>query len=318
MGKLEESQAILKALGLPDKQQTALAGHILLALGEVLPTTPWAATKRRDIGIHAMIQFIADHHGKKYAENSRESFRKNVLRPLEQARVVDKNQDDPSRATNSMHNKYCLSQEALAVVQSFGTPGFEAKAKEFAERHGSLLEAYLAARVHHQVPVVVPGGATIVLSPGKHNDLEKSIIEVFGPRFAPGSKLLYLGDTAKKDIFIDKDALESLGIPYSVHDKFPDVILHHEGNGWLFLIEAVTTHGPISPGRLAELRGMLGGCALSPVFVTAFHDFKTFKKYADSIAWETEVWINELPSHLIHYNGDKFLGPGAGDEDDGS
>lgn len=147
--------------------------------------------------------------------------------------------------------------------------------------------------------------------------MEKAIIEVFGPRFAPGSKLLYLGDTAKKDIILDKDSLETLGIPYSVHDKFPDVILHHEENGWLFLIEAVTTHGPISPGRLTELRGIIAGCPLSPVFVTVFPDFKTFKKFADTIAWETEVWIKELPSHLIHYNGDKFLGPGAAVEDDG-
>jgi hypothetical protein len=230
---------------------------------------------------------------------------------------VDKNRDDPSRATNRMHNKYCLSEEVLAVVRAFGTSNFMRKAKEFTKQRGTLLEAYLAARQHHQVPVVVPGGRTVVLSPGKHNDLEKAIIEVFGPRFAPGSKLLYLGDTAKKDIVLDKEALEALGIPYSVQDKFPDVILHYEANGWLFLIEAVTTHGPISPGRLAELKRMLADCPLPPVFVTAFPDFRTFKKYADDIAWETEVWIGELPSHLIHYNGDKFLGPGAGVDDEG-
>lgn len=45
------------------------------------------------------------------------------------------------------------------------------------------------------------------------------------------------------------------------------------------------------------------------MYVTAFRDVKTFKKYANNIAWETEVWIAELPSHMIHYNGDKFLGP---------
>jgi type II restriction enzyme len=235
VAKVDDAQRILKALGLPDKQQTTLAGHILLALGEVLPATPWSEARRRDIGIHAMIQFIGEYHGKRYAENSRESFRKNVLRPLEQARVVDKNRDDPSRATNSMHNKYCLSKEAQAVVCAFGTADFEDKARQFTTQHGTLLEAYLAAREHHQVPVGVPGGGTVVLSPGKHNDLEKAIIEVFGPRFAPGSRLLYLGDTRKKDIVLDKNALEALGIPCSVHDKFPDVILHHEENGWLFL-----------------------------------------------------------------------------------
>src|SRR6266545_3682980 len=96
--KVEEAQQILKALGLPEKQQTELAARILLALGDVIPGTPWLVAKRRDIGIHAMIQFIGTHLGKQYAENTRESFRKNVLRPLENARLVDKNRDDPSRA----------------------------------------------------------------------------------------------------------------------------------------------------------------------------------------------------------------------------
>ncbi|MFS2517149.1 MULTISPECIES: BsuBI/PstI family type II restriction endonuclease [Parabacteroides] len=27
------------------------------------------------------------------------------------------------------------------------------------------------------------------------------------------------------------------------------------------------------------------------------------------IAWETEVWIAENPGHMIHFNGDRFIGP---------
>jgi len=170
-----------------------------------------------------------------------------------------------------------LTEHALEVIRVFGLAAFNKKATEFTREQGTLREVYLAAQTHNLVPVVVPGGKTITLSPGKHNDLEKAIIEAFGPRFAPGARLLYLGDTAKKDIVIDRVALERFGIPYSVRDKFPDVILHLEANGWLILIEAVTTHGPISPGRLAELKVLLVNCPLAPVFVTAFQDFNTFK-----------------------------------------
>ena len=27
------------------------------------------------------------------------------------------------------------------------------------------------------------------------------------------------------------------------------------------------------------------------------------------INWDTEVWIAELPEHMIHLNGDQFMGP---------
>ncbi len=27
------------------------------------------------------------------------------------------------------------------------------------------------------------------------------------------------------------------------------------------------------------------------------------------IAWESEVWIAEEPMHMIHFNGERFLGP---------
>ena len=45
------------------------------------------------------------------------------------------------------------------------------------------------------------------------------------------------------------------------------------------------------------------------VYVTAFLDFKAFNKYASQIVWESEVWIADFPDHMIHFNGDRFLGP---------
>ncbi|MBK6904986.1 MAG: type II restriction endonuclease [Saprospirales bacterium] len=146
-------------------------------------------------------------------------------------------------------------------------------------------------------------------SPGKHNELQIAVILEFAPRFAPGSELLYIGDTDNKDLFSDREKIEELGIPLDEHSKLPDVILIDRKRNWLFLIEAVTSHGPVSPKRLFELEEFLSPANAGKVFVTAFPDFKTFKRFTNEIAWETEVWVAENPEHMIHFNGDKFLTP---------
>ena len=184
----------------------------------------------------------------------------------------------------------------------------EVKSQKFFAQQGSLLETYQNAREQNKVPLQVADGKVYKLSPGKHNKLEVAIVEEFAPRFAPGAKLIYLGDTAEKILVFEKSVFAKLGIPTLEHGKFPDVILYDKRN-WLFLIEAVTSHGPVSPKRHFELEKLLENCTAGKVYVTAFLDVSTFKKFANDIAWETEVWISEMPSHMIHYNGDKFLGP---------
>ena len=93
------------------------------------------------------------------------------------------------------------------------------------------------------------------------------------------------------------------------HDKLPDVVLYWREKNWLVLVEAVTSHGPVSPKRYAEIEGMLSSCTADRVYITAFLDSKGFRKYAGDIAWETEVWMASDPDHMIHFNGPKFLGP---------
>ena len=135
------------------------------------------------------------------------------------------------------------------------------------------------------------------------------MVNVFGPKFAPGAVLLYLGDAANKLLHLDEGKLDQLGVPLTEHDKLPDVVLYDEERNWLFLVEAVTSHGPVTPKRFEELEATLKDCTATRVYVSAFPEFRQFKRHADTIAWETEVWLAEIPDHLIHFNGDKFLGP---------
>lgn len=92
-------------------------------------------------------------------------------------------------------------------------------------------------------------------------------------------------------------------------EKLPDVVLYDERRNWLFLVEAVTSHGPVSAKRHAELEAMLDECRAERVYVTAFMDFTAFRKYAADVVWESEVWIAESPDHMIHFDGERFLGP---------
>lgn len=300
---------IIKSLGLPKQQQNERSCLTLLALAGLKETDSWQDVSRPLLRIWDIRDWMRDQFGKDYAANSRETIRRYTVHQFEQARLIDRNPDDPQRPTNSGETVYQLTREAFEVLRTFGTKKFTVRCEQFIARHGSLAKIYQRTRKMLKVPVTLPTGLKVELSPGLHNELQRLIVEDFGPRFAPGSTVLYLGDTAKKRLVIEADILGKLNIPEMNHDKLPDVVLYDENRNWLFLVEAVTTHGPASPKRHAELEAALRDCATGRVYVTAFLNFKAFKKYASDIVWESEVWIAEFPDHLIHFNGDKFLGP---------
>lgn len=309
MGKIEQAQEILKSLGLPLAQQNEISALTFLTLAQISENTKWKNAETRSLRVHDMLVEIKQRYGREYAENSRETIRRKVLHQFEQAGIVIRNPDDPERPTNSGLTNYVLSDQVLDVVRSYGTSQWNVKCKAFVDQQGRLLDMYQKNKEQTKVPLQVADGKTFKLSPGKHNELEVAIVEEFAPRFAPGATLIYLGDTAKKTLVFDKNVFEKLGVSVSEHGKFPDVVLYDAKKKWIFLIEAVTSHGPVSPKRHFELEQVFAKSKVGKVYVTAFLDFATYKKYSNEIAWETEVWIAETPSHMIHFNGDKFLGP---------
>jgi len=121
--------------------------------------------------------------------------------------------------------------------------------------------------------------------------------------------LVYVGDTGKKWGYFDAVLLAKLGVVVDIHGKMPDVVLYHPQRNWLMLVEAVTSHGPVDSKRHAELKRLFAGATAGLVFVTAFPNQSAMKRRAGDIAWETEVWVADAPSHLIHFDGERFLGP---------
>jgi type II restriction enzyme len=171
------------------------------------------------------------------------------------------------------------------------------------------LEIFERQRGKALVAVKFPNGKLVSLSAGAHNRLQKAIVEEFASRFVEEPTLLYLGDTAQKDLFVEAVTLKELHFPITEHDKLPDVIILDRKRNWIFLVEAVTSHGPMSHKRVLEFENILEECPAGIVYVSAFPDMKEFRRHINEIAWDTEVWIAEMPDHLIHFNGDRFLGP---------
>ena len=118
-------------------------------------------------------------------------------------------------------------------------------------------------------------GKDFKFSAGKHNQLQKDIIEEFAPRFAPSSECLYVGDTIQKDLVKNVDKLKELGFEITLHDKMPDVVLYREDKDWIYFVESVTSVGPMDPKRILEITEMTKDVTAGKIFVTAFLDFKT-------------------------------------------
>jgi type II restriction enzyme len=307
MSKLDDAKSILREIGLPAKQQNQVAGLTLLALAGIGRKTPWTDAKRPMLRIHDIMQFCAKAYRKTYAENTREVFRRQVIHQFEHARLTDRNPDDPTRPTNSGKTCYALTKEFHAAVKHFGTAQWPKACKGFQKRVGKLTEVYNKRKRSREVAVKVAPRKAVRLSPGKHNQLQAKVIETFAPTFAGNGEILYLGDTARKLIHIQDKALKKLSVPADQHGKFPDVIIYSRKQKRLFLIEAVTSHGPVSAKRRFELEELLDKCCVERVYVSAFATLPDFHKWSADIAWETEVWVAEHPSHMIHFNGDRFL-----------
>lgn len=307
--KVEQARKILAALGLPAEQRNERAALTLLALLDVKPRTPWAKAGAPLIGVTPIMEFVAKHYGTKWAPNTRETVRRFTMHQFVQAGLAVSNPDKPTRPVNSPRYCYQVSPEALDLVRRYGSKTWDETLRRYLAEAGTLAGKYAQHRDLQRIPLHLAPGRDIALTPGGQNELVRRIIEEFCPRFTPGAYPVYVGDAGKKWAHFDEEHLRRLGVEVENHGKIPDVVVHYSKENWLVLIEAVTSHGPMNPKRLAELKALFGASKAGLVFVTAFLDRPGLHKYLTDIAWETEVWVASDPDHMIHFNGERFLGP---------
>lgn len=307
--RLAETIEALTALQFGPQQRNEIAAYTLLALLDLQPNAAWEDAQAPLRGITPIIDFIATAYGNRYAPNTRETIRDAAVKFFVEEGLLLRNPDDPNRPTNSGKTVYQIEPTALALFRKFGLLEWTPTLVHYLASRTTLKHEIARKRALARVPVTLPDGSQVALSPGGQNPLIKAIIENFCPAFAPGGVVLYIGDTENKFVHLATEELAALGVTLDSAAKIPDVIIHHRAKSWVLLIEAVTSAGPVDGKRRKELKELFTGCKAGLVFVTAFENRRTMQTFVSHIAWESEVWIAEDPDHMIHFNGERFLGP---------
>lgn len=306
MDKLSDTKKLLNLLGMPKEQQSDISAYTFLSLAHLLPDSEWSLATNNWVRVHDILDFLTKHYDKPYAENSRETIRKHCLHQFRDAALIE----DNGKATNSPNYMYRITSETLCLIRAYGTIEFDDLLSNFLKDHGKLIDKYSSNRKLNKVPINISDRVFLYFSGGKHNNLQKAILEEFARRFVPNCECLYVGDTEKKDMYKNDKKLNNLGFMISIHDKMPDVVLYRSDIDCIYFIEAVTSVGPMSPKRILEIQKMTQGVKANKKFITAFPDMDTYKKFISELAWETDVWISSIPDHMIHLDGEEFLNPG--------
>jgi hypothetical protein len=312
---INETIHLLSALGLPIQgrtarrlERTALA---FLAVVDLSASGRWKEAKDLDtprkLLTREIIRYWREHFDEDVSDGSYDDIRREDLLHLDLAGIVST--DDATKDQNDGTRGFGLNPEFSEIVRTFGSKRWETNVQTFVAKHGTLQERLVRPRNLATTKVVLPSGEELSFLGGPHNQLQKASIEEFLPRFGNAAEVLYVGDTATKYAFLNRKRLTELKFFDIQESKLPDVIAYSSSKNWIFLIEAVHSANPISSERRHILTQLLEPCTALPVYITAFLDKATFRKFSSDIAWETEVWIASDPDHLIHFDGEKFLGP---------
>ncbi len=306
---VKEAIQILESLGLPKAQQNERSALCLLAILNLTPNKSWSKSEAPLIGITPIMNWIKENYKKEYAPNTRETIRRQTMHQFVDSGIVLYNPDKPDRPVNSPKAAYQIEPATLELLRTFKTKNWKKNLENYISNRETLISKYAKEREQNLVPVKISDKKRITLSPGEHSELIREIIENFAPRFAPNSTLIYVGDTGDKWGYSNAEKFKELGLKIDLHGKMPDVVLYDLKNNWLILLEAVTSHGPVDSKRHEELTRLFSKAKMKLIFVTAFPNLAILARYLNDIAWETEVWVAESPSHLIHFDGKRYLSP---------
>ncbi len=318
--KTEQMLNIFRHVGIPlreltDRRRQRMAKAVL-AVGDMKPSDAWTDAKsfhrhkHPPLTTRAIIKFENRYYGENIADASYDDIRrKDLVLPVEFG-LVQRSAADPDADVNDGTRGYSLTDAAVDLFATYGTNLWEAELAHFRAARNEIADRLSKAREMKMVPVKLPDGQTLMLTPGPHNQLQKAIVEELLQRFAHGAELLYVGDTAKKLLFVHTEKIRELGLPDPSRSTLPDVVAYDGGRDCIFFVEAVHSFGEITDLRREHLRKLAetsGRQARS--CISAFMDRKSFAKFSGRIGWETEVWIATDPAHMIHFDGEKYLTP---------
>jgi hypothetical protein len=231
--RLDEAYQILISLGLPRRQHNERSALCLLALLNLTPGKTWAQAENPLIGISPIMDWAREQYQKDYKWGSRETVRRQTMHQFVDAGIARYNPDKPDRPVNSPKAVYQIAPDVVTLLRSYGLPEWHDNLATYLSVSQTLVDKYAMEREQNRIPMQIAPGKKITLSPGEHNELIRAIVEDFGPRFAPGSMLVFAGDTGDKWGYFDAVLLAKLGVDVDSHGKMPDVVLHFVKKNWL-------------------------------------------------------------------------------------
>lgn len=305
----ETIQDLLFDLGMDKERCNERSAMTFLALAHLDADSEWVNASNEMYTTRQLMDWIRDHLGQDYAANTRETIRRFTLHQFAAGGLVEQNADQPDRPINSPKWNYRLVPGLVPVIQAIGTSDYAEQLKTFIDGIETWKQQQDEIREMNKVPVELPDGSGVMLSSGGQNVLIKKMVEEFCPRYAPGGQVLYIDDTDHSFRTQQETLMKSVGIELPERGKAPDLIVWLEDKQWLFLMEACSTHGPIDVIRKRELIELFALQKDKIVFVSCFPSRDVMRQYLADLAWETEAWCASDPDHLIHLDGERFVGP---------
>lgn len=318
--KILELLEIFNKIGVPLNDMTSRRlekmSMCILALCNVTKDSSWSEVKslkdNRILTTRKIINYINDNFEENISSGSYDDIRrKDLIRPVGMGLVV-KSANNPDADTNDGTRGYAIEDNFADLLRAYNTPDWSEMIDSFKIDH-EYISLFQSTRTANKLQVKLADGLILNLDDGPHNRIQKAVIEELLPIFGNNATVLYIGDTSEKKMFKCSKQMLELGLNIEDRGMLPDIIAFSEEKRWLYLIEAVHSSNPLNPlnpERCIELkRTVLKNCPYGVVFITAFLSRKDFARWMPEIAWETEVWLADRPEHMIHFNGDKFLGP---------
>ena len=210
--RLAESIEILELLGFGPRQSNDRAAFVLLALLDLQPSQTWAAASSPLRGVTPIIQFIRKSYDTAYAPNTRETIRDEAVKFFVEAGLLIRNPDKPDRPPNSGKTVYQIEPTALSLLRTYGTKSWPRQLKRYLASRTEIRAELERHRSIARVPVRLPSGAEITLSPGGQNPLIRAVIEDFCPRFVHGGIVTYIGDAESKFLHLEVAYLEGIDV----------------------------------------------------------------------------------------------------------
>lgn len=242
-----------------------------------------------------------------YSSGSYDDIRRAHLILLTTGGYVVSSSSLVGQSTNNPTRGYALSVPFATLLRAYNTKTWGKAIAKFKLENEELKAILERKREMEKIPVKLPSGTEIKLTAGEHNQLQRDIVQEFLPRFGFGAEILYIGDTTDKFLVREETKLKAIGFFELEHEELPDIVAYSESKNLLYMIEAVHSFGQMGEIRVEKLKAKLKDCTAQIVFISAFENKKIFRRFADDIAWESEVWIADNPDHMIHFNGYKFL-----------